>query len=108
MLSKKANNIGADQTVRMHRLVCAFIVRKPPKTGFLVMRPILSMAQGEMCTTLPPVVKVTTMTQTGSKAVAHRISCPSHIFCKDRPNFLQLHRIITSWAKVQNFQNPEL
>ena len=35
------NNKGADQTARMHRLVCACFVRKPPKTGFLASRPIL-------------------------------------------------------------------
>ena len=35
------NNKGADQTARMRRLVCAFVVRKPPKTGFLASRPIL-------------------------------------------------------------------
>ena len=34
-----ANNKGADQTARMHRLVLAFVVCKPPKTGFLVTRP---------------------------------------------------------------------
>ena len=34
------NNKGADQTVGMRRLVCAFVVRKPPKTGFLAARPI--------------------------------------------------------------------
>ena len=38
---QKANNKGADQTVRMRRLVCAFAVRKPPKTGFLTSRPNL-------------------------------------------------------------------
>ena len=26
-----ANDEGADQTARMRRLVCAFVVRKPPK-----------------------------------------------------------------------------
>ena len=36
---KKANNKGADQTARMRRLVCACVVRKPPKTGFLATRP---------------------------------------------------------------------
>ena len=40
VLSKKANNKGADQTVQMCRLVCACVVRKPPKTGFLASRPI--------------------------------------------------------------------
>ena len=30
----KVNNKGADQIARMRRLVCAFVVRKPPKTGF--------------------------------------------------------------------------
>ena len=40
ILLKKANNKGADQTVRMCRLVCAFVVRNPPKTGFLASRPI--------------------------------------------------------------------
>ena len=36
-----ANNKGADQTARMRSLVCAFVVRKPRKTGFLATRPIL-------------------------------------------------------------------
>ena len=40
ILSKKANNKGADQTVRMRRLICACVVRKPTKTGFLTSRPI--------------------------------------------------------------------
>ena len=31
-----SNNKGADQTARMRRLVCAFVVRKPPMSGFLV------------------------------------------------------------------------
>ena len=31
---QKANNKGADQTARMPRVVCVFVVRKPPKTGF--------------------------------------------------------------------------
>ena len=35
-------NKGADQTVPMCRLVCAFAVCKPPKTGFLASRPILT------------------------------------------------------------------
>ena len=34
------NNKGADQIARMRRLVCACVVRKPPKTGFLLSRPI--------------------------------------------------------------------
>ena len=38
-----ANNKGADQSKQMRRLVCTFVVRKPPKTGFLASRPILSM-----------------------------------------------------------------
>ena len=37
---QKANNTGADQTARMRRLVCACVVRKPPKTGFLTTMPI--------------------------------------------------------------------
>ena len=37
---KNANDKGADQSARsMRRLVCAFVVRKPPKTGFLASRP---------------------------------------------------------------------
>ena len=40
---QKANNKGADQSARMRRLVCVCVVRKPPKTGFLALRPILSM-----------------------------------------------------------------
>ena len=37
---QKANNKGDDQTARMRRLVYAFVVRKPPKTGFPTTRPI--------------------------------------------------------------------
>ena len=37
---QNANNKGADQAARMRRLVCAFVVRKVPKTGFLASRPI--------------------------------------------------------------------
>ena len=36
---QKANNKGADQTARMYRLVCACVVCKPTKTGFLASRP---------------------------------------------------------------------
>ena len=39
ILSKKANNKGADQTAWIRRLVCACVVHKPPKTGFLALRP---------------------------------------------------------------------
>ena len=35
---QKANNKGADQTALMRSLVCACIVRKLPKTGFLAPR----------------------------------------------------------------------
>ena len=38
ILSKKQITKG-NQIVRMGRLVSAFVVRKPPKTGFLVQRP---------------------------------------------------------------------
>ena len=34
------NNKGADHTAQMCRLVCACVVRRPPKTGFLAARPI--------------------------------------------------------------------
>ena len=34
-----ANNKGADQTARLRRLVCAFVMCKPPKTDFLATRP---------------------------------------------------------------------
>ena len=30
----RANNKGADQSAQMRRLVCAFVVRQPPKTVF--------------------------------------------------------------------------
>ena len=40
VLSKRTNNKIADQSARVRRLVCAFVVRKPPKTGFLASRPI--------------------------------------------------------------------
>ena len=37
---KNANEKGADRSARsMRMLVCAFVVRKPPKTGFLASRP---------------------------------------------------------------------
>ena len=32
---QNANNKDADRTARMRRLVCAFVDRQPPKTGFL-------------------------------------------------------------------------
>ena len=35
------NNKGADQTARVCRLVCAFVVRKLPDAGFLATRPFL-------------------------------------------------------------------
>ena len=38
ILFQKANNKGVDQTARMRRLVCAFAVHKPQKTGFLASR----------------------------------------------------------------------
>ena len=38
VLIQTAKNKGADQTARMRRLVCAFVVRKPPKSGFLETR----------------------------------------------------------------------
>ena len=34
------NNKDANQTEQMRRLVCAFVVRKPLKAGFLILRPI--------------------------------------------------------------------
>ena len=35
ILSKKANNKGDDQSARMRRLVCTFVVRKPQRQVFL-------------------------------------------------------------------------
>ena len=37
---QNANKKGADQTAWICRLVCAGVVRKPSKTGFLASRPI--------------------------------------------------------------------
>ena len=37
---KNANNKGADKTARIRRLVCAIVVHKASKTGFLVCGPI--------------------------------------------------------------------
>ena len=34
------NNKGADQSARMCRLVCTFVIHKPLKTDFLELRPI--------------------------------------------------------------------
>ena len=39
ILSNMRFNKGTDQTKRMRRLVCAFVVRKRPKTDFLVRGP---------------------------------------------------------------------
>ena len=36
---QKGNNKGADQTARMRRLVCACVINRSPKTGFLASRP---------------------------------------------------------------------
>ena len=33
------NNKGTDQSAQMRRLACAYVVRKPPKTGFVATRP---------------------------------------------------------------------
>ena len=41
---QQANNKYADQTARMRRLVCACVICKPPKTGFLASRPICEIA----------------------------------------------------------------
>ena len=37
------NDKGTDQSARMCRLVCAFVIRKPPKAGFLALRLNLSL-----------------------------------------------------------------
>ena len=37
---RNVNDKGADQTARMRRLVCACVVCKHPKRGFLALRPI--------------------------------------------------------------------
>ena len=37
------NNKGADQTAQISRLVCAFVVGKPLKTGFLESRHICGL-----------------------------------------------------------------
>ena len=43
----RARNItiykGADKNARMRRLVCACVVHKPPKTGFLASRPYVAV-----------------------------------------------------------------
>ena len=46
---QNTNNKGTDQTARMCRLVCACVVHKPPKTGFLVSRPISSRTSCPNC-----------------------------------------------------------
>ena len=38
---QKANNKGADQFVRMRSMVCAFVVHKPLKAGFIASGPKL-------------------------------------------------------------------
>ena len=41
-----ANDKGADQTARMRRLICAFVVRNQEKSGFLVPMPIWCWSPG--------------------------------------------------------------
>ena len=41
-----ANDKGADQTARMRRLICAFVVRNQEKSGFLVSMPIWCWKSG--------------------------------------------------------------
>ena len=38
---QNANNMGADPTAQMIRLVFAFVIRNPPKTGFLTLNPFI-------------------------------------------------------------------
>ena len=40
---QKTNNKGTDQTALMRRLVCACVVCKPLKTGFLASKPICKL-----------------------------------------------------------------
>ena len=40
------NSKGADQTVRIPRLVCTCVIHNPPKTGFLGAMPINSLSYG--------------------------------------------------------------
>ena len=46
---QKANNKGAEQSARMRRLVCVCVVRKPPKTGFLALRPMYNLNNMVLC-----------------------------------------------------------
>ena len=41
-----ANDKGADQTARMRRLICAFVIRNKEKSGFLVSMPIWCWSPG--------------------------------------------------------------
>ena len=45
VIFQNANNKGVDQSARMRRLVCAYVVHKPPNTGFLASRPICEKYQ---------------------------------------------------------------
>ena len=50
VLSKKANNKGADQTAQMRSLVCAVLFAPPPsKTGFLASRPKSEIHRKKKC-----------------------------------------------------------
>ena len=49
---QKTNNKGADQAARMRRLIRAFAVRQPPKTGFLAKRPIFEYTKSSGQTAL--------------------------------------------------------
>ena len=43
MLFQEANDKGGDQTGQKCRLVCMFVVRKPPNTGFLASGPNINI-----------------------------------------------------------------
>ena len=46
---QNVNNKGADLFERMRRLICTFVVNKPPKTGFLRRGPYYGYERSDCC-----------------------------------------------------------
>ena len=79
----KANNKGADQSARMRRLVYAFVVWKPPKTGFLSSRSILCQPATWNISIFKP---VSVAEQTGTCMSLYRPQTPKTVLPRRRQN----------------------
>ena len=72
------NNKGADQTAQMGRLVCAFVVRKPPKNAFLKAHIMLVNRAGirELCVRITEKTLIRLLFQKQSDLDLHYLSRP--------------------------------